>query len=487
MGASSRILVCAVALAAAGCATRAPQTEIAPPRPPVPDLAWPDDSPALRVAVANRVAWGANPGTLAAIAASGTGAWLARQLRPAAAAPRLSPEVQAHIDAMTLSQRPASELAVEMERRRQAFVGLPPEERKPAQQAYQQELTRIGREAMARTLLRAMYSPDQLQEQMTWFWLNHFSVFQFKANLRVLVADYEERAIRPHALGRFRDLLGAVARHPAMLVYLDNWRNAAGRINENYARELMELHTLGVNGGYDQGDVQQLARVLTGHGVDAGGYRFFPRRHDSGEKTLLGRALRARGGARELDEALDLLAAHPSTARLIARKLAQHFVADDPPPALIETLTSVFLTSDGDIAATLRTLFEAPEFRASLGGKLKDPLQWLVSAARLALGERAIEPQGIQAMINALFAMGEAPYGRPTPDGYPLTRAEWAAAGQLTTRFEVARGVAYRVPLRFASDALPPFSDLTRQALGKASSAQEWNLLVLASPEFMHR
>ena len=482
MNASTRILVCAAALLAAGCAPRAPEP---PPPSPLPTLAFPDESQSTRVALLNRVTWGANAPALDAMAASGTGAWLAQQLRPAAA-PRLPATVQAHIDAMTISQRPAAELALEAAARRQAFLKLPPEERKGAQQAHQQELNRLGREAAARTLLRAIYSPDQLQEQMTWFWANHFSVNQFKANLRVLVADYEERALRPHALGRFRDLLGAVARHPAMLIYLDNARNAAGRLNENYARELMELHTLGVNGGYTQADVQELARVLTGFGVYEGEYRFYPRRHDWSEKTLLGRPIRARG-ERELDEALDLLAAHPSTARFVAKKLAQHFVADEPPAALVDALAVAFQQSQGDIAATLRALFESKEFRASLGGKFKDPLHYLVSAARLALGERPIEPQGLQGMINALFAMGQPLYGRPTPDGYPLTRTEWAAAGQLATRFEVARGVGYRVPVRFASDVLPPLGGPTRDTLAKASSPQEWNMLLLSSPEFMHR
>jgi len=141
--------------------------------------------------------------------------------------------------------------------------------KKTAQQAYQQELSRLQREAATRHLLRALYSPHQVQEQMTWFWLNHFSVHQGKGNVRAMLGDYEENAIRAHALGNFRDLLGAVASHPAMLRYLDNDQNAAGRINENFARELLELHTLGVNGGYVQRDVQELARVLTGHGINA--------------------------------------------------------------------------------------------------------------------------------------------------------------------------------------------------------------------------
>ena len=483
MKASSRILACVVTLLAAACAPRAPEP---PPTPPFPALAWHDESPATRLALLNRVTWGANAPTLRALAASGSGAYLARQLRPAAAAPRLAPEVQGHIDAMTISQRSAADLAVELERQRQAFLNLSPEERKTEQRTYQQELNRIGREAAARTLLRAIYSPDQLQEVMTWFWANHFSVFQFKANLRVLVADYEERAIRPHALGRFRDLLGAVARHPAMLIYLDNWRNAAFGVNENYARELMELHTLGVKGGYTQADVQELARVLTGFGLYQGEYRFFPKRHDWGGKTLLGRPIRARG-ERELDEALDLLAAHPATSRHVARKLAQHFVADEPPAALIGYLAVTFQTSDGDIALTLRALFESAEFRASLGGKFKDPLHYLVSSARLVLGERPLEMQQVQNMVNALFGLGQPLYGRPTPDGYPLTRSEWAAAGQLTTRFEVARAVGYRVPVRISAELVPPLGGPTRDTLAKADSPREWNMLLLASPEFMQR
>src|ERR1700682_3057081 len=208
----------------------------------------------------NRVTWGANTASARALTQQGSARWLEAQLRPPEK-DALPPEAEAQIDAMTISQRPAAQLAAELELRRKSFESIADEEeRKAAQQAYQQELTRLGREAASRMLLRALYSPSQLREQMVWFWMNHFNVHQYKANLRVLVGDYEERAIRPHALGKFRDLLAATARHPAMLRYLDNERNAAGRINENYARELMELHTLGVGGGYKQRDVQELAR-----------------------------------------------------------------------------------------------------------------------------------------------------------------------------------------------------------------------------------
>jgi uncharacterized protein (DUF1800 family) len=474
-------LACVALLVLSACATRPPERAAAP----VEDIPWPGDSRATQLLVLNRVTWGANASSAKAIAAAGTGRFLAEQLRPATE-PVLPAEVKAHIDAMTISQRSVTDLATALEQQRQAFQNLPEAQRKAAQQAYQQELTRLAREAAARALLRALYSPAQLQEQMSWFWMNHFSVFQLKANLRVLVADYEERAIRPHALGRWRDLLGAVARHPAMLIYLDNARNASGRINENYARELMELHTLGVRGGYTQHDVQELARVLTGFSVRDGDFQFYPRRHDYGAKELLGRPIRARG-ERELDEALDRLAEHPSTARFVSRKLAQYLVADDPPEALVERMAAAWRAADGDIAATLRTLFVSPEFRDSLGGKFKDPMQYMVSAVRLAADERPIPIADVGGAINALFRMGQPFYGRPTPDGYPLTRSEWSSPGQLATRFEIARGIGYRVSRRLSEELTSPLSDATREALSKAGSPQEWNMLLLASPEFMSR
>src|SRR3954466_8356578 len=400
------------------CATAPQRVE----REPLAAIAWPDDSRATQLLVLNRVSFGPNRAALKEMESIGTGAYLARQLRPAAE-PRLPPAVEATTDSMTTSKRWVVDLASELERRQRAFRGLSSEESKSERQSYQQDLTRLAREAAARTLLRALYSPDQLQEEMTWFWMNHFSVFQGKANVRALVGDYEERAIRPHALGRFGELLGAVARHPAMLVYLDNSRNAVGRLNENYARELMELHTLGVKGGYTQADVQELARVLTGFHVNEGEFSFYPRRHDFGQKTLLGRPIRS-SGERELREALDLLASHPSTSRFVSRKLAVHFVADDPPEALVERMARAFRASEGDLAQTLRAMFESPELRASLGGKFKDPLHYMVSAVRFAAEDQVIPREGVERMINALAAMGQPLYGRPTPDGYPLPRGD---------------------------------------------------------------
>ena len=452
---------------------------------PLEPIAWTDDSPATELAVLNRASWGANRSSRADVARLGTGRWLDAQLQPAAA--MLPADVQATIDQMAISRRPIGGIVAEIEEQRRNFRNAAADDRKAERQAYQQELTRLGREAQTRMLLRAIYSPNQLQEEMTWFWMNHFSVFQQKGPIRALVGDYEERAIRPYALGRFRDLLGASARHPAMLLFLDNARNSAGRINENYARELMELHTLGVDGGYTQRDVEALARVLTGWSLSfAGGEpsRFYPRRHDYSEKQLLGTTIRGTGAA-ELDQALDLLAHHPSTARFVSRKLAVFFVADDPSPALVERMAATFTASDGDMARVLRTMFASPEFRASLGTKFKDPLQYTLSALRLALDQRPL-PDPLP-VIGALARMGEPLYARATPDGYPLTRTDWASPGQLATRFEIARGIAYRVPTRVPAELAPPIGDATRAALAKASSPQEWNLLLLSSPEFMHR
>jgi len=470
--------VALIVLFLAGCAS-------APRQPPLEPIAWPDDSPAMQLQVLNRVSWGANRTAAADIARLGTGGWLGAQLEPRPAS--LPPDIQARIDDMTISRRALSDMGAELEQRRRALQKAAPDERKAERQAYNEDLQRLAREAQTRMLLRALYSPNQLEEQLTWFWLNHFNVFQYKGPLRALVADYEERAIRPHALGRFRDLLGATARHPAMLIYLDNARNSAGRLNENYARELMELHTLGVDGGYTQADVEALARILTGWSLDlATGElaRFYPRRHDFSPKVFLGRTI-AGSGAKELDVALDMLASHPSTARFVSRKLATFFVADEPSDALVARMAQTFLDTSGQIPAVLRTMFASPEFRASLGTKFKDPLHYTLSALRLVLDERPLPDA--QPVIGALARMGEPLYARATPDGYPLSRADWASPGQLATRFEIARGIAYRVPARIWDAPLGALSPTTRETLAQASSPQEWNLLLLSSPEFMVR
>ncbi|RZL55268.1 MAG: DUF1800 domain-containing protein [Variovorax sp.] len=490
---------------------------------PRPDVAAAD--PATQLRWLDRVSWGANAGDAALLAREGLPTWLRDQLHPTPA--RLPPEAQAQIDAMTISQVPLEQLARSLDAQRRAADAMPDEEqKKAARQAYQQQLQRLLRETQQRFVLRALYSPNQLQEQMTWFWMNHFNVNARKDNIRALVADYEDGAVRPHALGRFRDLLGATMRHPAMLRYLDNAQNAAGRINENYARELMELHTMGVDGGYSQGDVQELARVMTGAGlaslaadaqppnvraalrgdyVRQGLFEFNPNRHDYGPKTLLGQPM-TRRGLPEADEALDRLARAPATARFVSGRLATYFVADVPPPALVDRMAATFRRSDGDIAAVLTTMFESREFAASLGGKFRDPVHYAIGSVRLAYGDRVAT--GVEPLVGWIARMGEPLYGHETPDGYPLTRDAWASAGQMATRFEIARAIGGSGAVLFRTDdkappekpavpvladsgvvrsRLPGFGVATRDALAQARTPQEWNTFLLASPENMQR
>jgi uncharacterized protein (DUF1800 family) len=378
---------------------------------------------------------------------------------------------------------------------------------------------KLANEALRSELLRALYSPAQLQEEMVWFWLNHFSVQQQKANLRWLTADYADRAIRPHALGHFRDLVLATLEHPAMLQYLDNNQNAAGHVNENYARELMELHTLGVDAGYSQQDVQQLARILTGSGVNAGNppklkpewqklyrrdgaFEFNPARHDFGTKVLLGHTIEGRGFS-EVEDAVTLIVKEPACARFISRKLATYFVADNPPRALVERMAQTFSRTDGDIAAVLREMFLAPELDTALGGKFKDPMRFVISAVRFAYDGRTIT--NTRPLINWLNGLGELPFGHSTPDGYPLTEPSWASSGQMSRRFEIARAIGAgnaglfdaedgaqasatgfpQLSNRLYFEAEEPFlAARTREALAHASSQQEWNTFLLASPDF---
>ena len=447
---------------------------------------------------------------------------MAQQLHPPAT--RLPESVNTQIQAMAISQQSMVTLVQTLEQRNKDANGLTDDDaKKAAQQSYQTELNRLSREAATRHILRDLYSPNQIQEQMSWFWLNHFSIFQYKSNIRPMLADYEEVAIRPRALGKFRDLLQAVAYHPAMLRYLDNEQNASGRLNENFARELMELHTLGVGAGYSQRDVQELARVLTGVGVNLqlnnpnikpdlqryyvrrGLFEFNPARHDFGGKQLLGQSLQGKGLA-EVDEALDRLARHPATAGFISRKLAQYWLADEPPKALVERMRQTFLRSDGDIAETLKTLFISPEFSQGAGRKFKDPMRYVISAVRLAYDDKTILNAG--PILNWLSRMGEPMYGRQTPDGYPLNASAWASPGQMATRFEIAKAIGSGNAGLFKSEgpqpveraAFPQLSNAlyyqaiartlspgTGKALDQATSPQEWNSFLLASPEMMAR
>jgi uncharacterized protein (DUF1800 family) len=466
----------------------------------------------------DRLSFGVNAEGLADLRRIGRKAWLADQLRPGAPDP-LPQAVQTELAAMSITREPASQLLEDLLEKRAAFKAAGAASEPMLRRDMRRSVTELKDEAARRTLLRAVHSSRQLQEQLTWFWFNHFNVVsEGNPELSALMGDYEQRAIRSHAMGRFRDLLMAVATHPVMLVYLNNDRNVADHINENYARELMELHTLGVDGGYTQQDVQQLAQVLTGLGLrrptgspmpaqaksfSDGMSVFYPGRHVAGAKTLLGTKLEA-GGWSQIEQALDLLARQPATARHIARKLAQYFVADEPSPALVARLSQRFLDTEGDIAAVMTTLVESPEFEASLDHKFKDPVRFVVSALRLTLpADAAWRPQRVQYWLARL---GQPLYGRRTPDGYPLTSGAWAGSGQLAQRFEVAQDIAagthYPNDTRRESNLhslapgdafskevlLPGLSARSREVLQQASpQPQEWRALLLASPEFMTR
>ena len=337
--------------------------------------------------------------------------------------------------------------------RRRLLDGLEPEER-DLLAALESPRRALAEQAAQARLLRDVNAERQLLEVMTDFWLNHFNVYAEKGPDRWLLVELERDVLRAHALGRFRDLLGATARSPAMLFYLDNWlsagpsslrarRHPGAGLNENYARELLELHTLGAEAGYTQRDVVEVARCFTGWTIERpfkeGRFVFDPRMHDPGDKLLLGHRI-APGGEQEGEEVLDLLARDPRTARRIALKLAERFVSDDPPDALVERLARRFTASDGDVRAVLVELFHAPEFwdPSSRRAKLKTPLELVVSAARASGAE--VEDAG--ALAAALGRMGMPLYGMATPNGWAWTAAAWGGPGALLERFAFARALA---------------------------------------------
>jgi len=480
------------------------------------------------LALVNRLSWGETAQD-DSLDGQSLQAWEQQQLHPGDDG--LPQDVQARIAAMEISQKSLSRINDEVRDLRQAQQraekssgGSP--EADAARKAYQDKLNQLMREAQTRSLLRDLYSRNQLKEQLTWFWFNHFNVHAPKGEIRAFVGDYEN-TIRDHALGKFGDLLVAVAVHPAMLEYLDNAQNAKGHINENYAREIMELHTLGVGSGYSQQDVQELARILTGVGVDLsgrppGGWRrgdfrydfadngnhslavFNAARHDFGEKHFLGTTIKG-SGINEVATALTILAIEPPTAHFVSYKLAQYFCCDSPSPQLVNAMAATWKRSDGDIAQVLQTLFASPEFTVSLGGKFKDPIHYAVSAVRASYGGQVIsDPQPI---FNWLNRMGEPLFSHETPDGYGLTAAGWSGPGEMETRFEIAQQIGGGArPLFKPQDGPPPpapppvlqqtayytavtpaLSSATTSAIAQGASQVDRNMLFLSSPEFMRR
>jgi len=441
--------------------------------PTAPAASIPSDRTAVEHAL-NRLTYGPRPDDVERVQKMGLSAWIDQQLTPS------------RVDDAALASR---------------LPAIPP---KPTTVNSPQDARRYGREAVqalaAQKVVRAVYSERQLEEVLVDFWFNHFNVFAGKGRTSLFIPEYERDAIRPHVLGKFRDLLEATAKSPAMLFYLDNWLSAdpeaAERLeaqrkqrfsargqqppnaqqrrrglNENYGRELLELHTLGVDGGYTQDDVIEVARAFTGwtigqpepagRGRLTGGrrarlgaqtppsmdvnpgnaqFRFMAALHDTGAKTILGQHIKSGGGIDDGERVLDILARHPSTARHIATKLARRFVSDDPPAALVDRVAARFRETDGDLREVVRAVITSPEFFAADArrAKMKTPLEFVTSAAR-ATGRDVTDTRPL---LRALQQLGMAPYMCQPPTGYDDVAETWITAGALVTRMNVAQQIA---------------------------------------------
>ena len=369
---------------------------------------------------------------------------------------------------------------------------------------FRKELREAFKAASGARTLAAASSDQPFQERLVQFWSNHFTVSIQRPVVIPTAMDFEEQAIRPNVLGRFSDMLRAVASHPAMLLYLDNAISVGpdsrgGRLrdkglNENLAREILELHTLGVDGGYSQGDVTEFAKILTGWSINRandpnpGTFRFRPAIHQPGSKTLLGHTYRE-DGDREGAKALDDLAAHPATAHHIATKLARHFVADDPPASAVDHLTSVFRKTGGDLRALSAALIELPEIWNAPQAKIKTPNDLVISAFR-AFGLAG--PQFGDSAVGGLGLMGQLPFNAPSPAGWPDTATAWISPESMMTRIEWALAAGKRLdghadPREVVRATIPDASERTLSHIDRAPSQAEALALLIVSPEFQRR
>jgi uncharacterized protein (DUF1800 family) len=525
--------------------------------------AHPDDKSIVHVL--NRLGFGPSPGDVERVRRIGLEKYIDGQLRPESLADAGMAVRLAGLDTLTMSSRDLAEnyfVPARMERRRaqQEAASHPAGDTTskrdmltPAQMELMQGQRRVLTDLAQQKILRAVYSQRQLNEVMVDFWFNHFNVFAGKGQVRNYLTEYERDAIRPNVLGKFRTLLGATAQSPAMLFYLDNWQSAApegaqssapmhnrprrnlmparpggrGRIgmprtiadlpraaqnrrprglNENYARELMELHTLGVDGGYTQKDVQEVARAFTGWTIanprQGGGFQFEPRMHDDGEKIVLGHRIKPGGGQHDAEEVLDILAAHPSTARFIATKLARRFVADQPPASIVDRAAARFRDTKGDIREVVRTIVTSPEFFAAAAyrAKVRTPFEFVAAALR------ATSADTINAMplVQAMRELGMPPYGCQPPTGYADRADAWVNTGALLNRMNFAvaltSGRLRGVKSGGASNAVDAGRDSivdgvlagdlassTSTTVARASTPSQAVALLLGSPEFQRR
>jgi uncharacterized protein (DUF1800 family) len=513
----------------------------------------PGDEQAI-VHVLNRIGFGPRPGDAERVRQIGLPQYIEQQLHPeklpdAAMAARLSGLPTLSLSSREISQRyemPA--LEARRDRKQQAANTPNPDQaptikdlKKMDPNQLQANLPLI--DLSQQKVLRAVYSERQLEEVLTDFWFNHFNVDARKGPERFLLTEYERDAIRPHVLGHFRDLLEATAKSPAMLFYLDNWMSAdpngphvdmarqrpgGGRaqgrfgrpqrvppvarqrqdinqqrknmpkgLNENYGRELLELHTLGVDGGYTQTDVTEVARAFTGWSIAnprlGGDFRFVPRLHDAGEKVVLGHRIKAGGGEHDGEAVLDILAAHPSTARFIVSKLARRFVSDTPPQSLVDRLTAKFQETDGDLRAVMTLLLASPEFLSpdAYRAKVKSPFEFFVSAIRATGGQ----VDDARPLVRSLQQLGMPLYQCQPPTGYKDTADAWVNTGALVNRMNDALALAsgrfpgVRITSPPAAEAVLAnnMSDVTRTTIARASIAPQALALALGSPEFQRR
>lgn len=439
----------------------------------------------------SRLTWGVRPGDNAEVKKFGLKKWIDAQLHPERIPE--SPELLQRLDALHGIKLDTG----------QAFTMF--------QNRKEQPIRPFIRDVVEAKVDRAVYSNRQLEDVLADFWFNHFNVYLDKGQDRAYVGAYERDAIRPHVLGKFRELLEATASHPAMLFYLDNWQSVgsdapARRItqrlnkkgtrglNENYGRELLELHTLGVDGGYTQQDVIEVARCFTGWTIRQGQFRFAPAMHDDGEKIVLGVRIPAGGGKEDAEKVLDIISRHPSTARFISRKLAQRFVADDPPQNLVDAMAATFTKTDGNIREVMNTMLNSKDFWSSdvYRAKLKSPFELVISAVRA--GQADLKNPAVLAI--AAERLGQPLYRKLEPTGYSNSSEEWKNSASLLGRMYFATTLAQnKVPgmtLQWPDDpksllAHEP-SPALKQTLSSPDITQQAAIAaVLGSPDFQKR
>ena len=383
-----------------------------------PAAALPPSSTELHLL--NRIAFGVHPDDLARVRAIGAQAYIEEQLHPE------------DIDDSAVDQTIAQYFPLPALTSAELFA-------RPIE-----EQTQAAVQLQRATVYRAAFSRRRLFEVMVDFWSNHFNIFLFDGRLRVLKIADDRTVIRAHAMNTFSELLSASAHSPAMLVYLDNVTNTNQGPNENYARELLELHTLGVDGGYTEADVKEVARCFTGWTVglrqQAGEFLFSPQRHDNDAKQVLGMTIPAGQGIGDGEQVLDLLATHPATAHFLATRLCQRLVSDSPPSGLVNQVAAEFTTSGGDLRRTLRTLFNAPEFWAASDQKFKRPLEYI--AASLHSGLVTVSEAGFGTVLNSLRTLGQTPFGWQPPNGYPDVQEYWSGTNGLLNRWNFAFALA---------------------------------------------